>query len=115
MSLTQLNYSFPTHKKAAADAAEAAIAATESGDAEIAAEAALSFQRTAQQQTAMIQEELQRAQKLKQNLENAGVVVETIEGGDPIHVMKHLGKRNGCRSVFWRAGCWGNRGVQAIL
>ena len=29
--------------------------------------------------------------------------------------MRHLGKRNGYLSVVWRAGCWGERGVQAIL
>mmetsp|Transcript_22233 Transcript_22233/g.24596 ORF Transcript_22233/g.24596 Transcript_22233/m.24596 type:complete len:143 (+) Transcript_22233:93-521(+) len=29
--------------------------------------------------------------------------------------MRHLGKRNGYHSVVWRAGCWGERGVQAIL
>lgn len=56
-------------------------------------------------------------------------------GGDPIDVMKFLGKRNGYQSVVWRAGCkygkgkillvaishltqnsgWGERGVQAIM
>lgn len=29
--------------------------------------------------------------------------------------MNHLGKRNGYGTVVWRAGCWGDRGVRAIL
>lgn len=44
-----------------------------------------------------------------------GAVVELVDGGDPIDVMKHLGKRHGYQSVVWRAGCWGERGVQSIL
>jgi hypothetical protein len=44
-----------------------------------------------------------------------GTVVETLKGGDPIDVMNFLGKRSGYNSVVWRAGCWGERGVEAIL
>ena len=44
-----------------------------------------------------------------------GAVVETLSGGEPIDVMNHLGERNGYTSVVWRAGCWGNRGVESIL
>jgi hypothetical protein len=29
--------------------------------------------------------------------------------------MKHIGKRSGYNSVVWRAGCWGERGVKAIM
>jgi len=54
------------------------------------------------------------ALELKQKLANLGTVVETLGGGEPIDVMNHLGKRNGYSSVVWRAGCWGNRGVEAI-
>lgn len=54
-------------------------------------------------------------QQLRSKLESKGVVVETIEGGEPVDVMKHLGERNGLQTVVWRAGCWGQRGVQAIL
>ena len=54
-------------------------------------------------------------QSLKRRLEELGVIVETIEGGEPIDVMRHLGKRNGLQTVVWRAGCWGDRGVRAIL
>ena len=61
------------------------------------------------------QNELLSALNLKQKLLKMGVVVETISGGDPIDVMKHLGARNGYQSCVWRAGCWGNRGVQSIL
>jgi hypothetical protein len=47
--------------------------------------------------------------------EQYGVVVEAIEGGEPIDIMKHLGERNEMHSVIWRCGCWGERGVLAIL
>jgi len=30
-------------------------------------------------------------------------------------VMRHLGERNGLHAVVWRAGCWGERGVRAVL
>jgi hypothetical protein len=55
------------------------------------------------------------ALKLKRKLESLGTVVETLSGGEPVDVMSHLGIRNGYTSVVWRAGCWGNRGVQSIL
>ena len=29
--------------------------------------------------------------------------------------MNHLGRRHGYKAVAWRAGCWGERGVQSIL
>jgi hypothetical protein len=54
-------------------------------------------------------------QDLKSQLLRRGVKVETLSGGQPIDVMKHLGKRNGYKAVVWRAGCWGERGVRAIL
>jgi len=54
------------------------------------------------------------SQELKQRLTNLGVKVEVLKGGEPIDVMNHLGKRNGYKSVVWRAGCWGERGVKAI-
>jgi hypothetical protein len=54
-------------------------------------------------------------QDLKSKLVNMGVRVEIIKGSEPIDVMNHLGKRSGYSSVVWRAGCWGNRGVDAIL
>jgi hypothetical protein len=55
------------------------------------------------------------ALELKRKLIDLGATVETLSGGEPIDVMKHLGQRNGYTSVVWRAGCWGNRGVQSIL
>lgn len=55
------------------------------------------------------------ALELKRKLIDLGAKVETLNGGEPIDVMKHLGQRNGYTSVVWRAGCWGNRGVQSIL
>jgi hypothetical protein len=62
-----------------------------------------------------IQGEIQKTQDLKQRLVNLGVKVEVIKGCNPIDVMEHLGKRSGYNSVVWRAGCWGNSGVEAIL
>lgn len=62
-----------------------------------------------------IQKEIQTSQDLKHRLISMGVKVETIKGSDPLDVMNHLGKRSGYKSVVWRAGCWGNRGVDAIL
>ena len=62
-----------------------------------------------------IQKEIQKTQDLKQRLMKLGVKVEVLKGSQPIDVMKHLGKRSGYSSVVWRAGCWGNRGVEAIL
>ena len=104
--------------KAAALAAEAALKAKEaieSGDAEAAAEAAVMHQKAALAATEVVQSEMQRTQDLKQKLTDMGVVVEVIKGGDPIDVMNHVGRRNGYKAVVWRAGCWGERGVQSIL
>mmetsp|Transcript_19826 Transcript_19826/g.34144 ORF Transcript_19826/g.34144 Transcript_19826/m.34144 type:complete len:765 (+) Transcript_19826:231-2525(+) len=104
--------------KAAAAAAEAsakAKAAIETGDAELAAEAALECQQAAMASNDFIQKEIQKTQDLKQRLIKLGVKVEVLKGAQPIDVMKHLGKRSGYNSVVWRAGCWGNRGVEAIL
>lgn len=103
---------------AAASAAEAsakAKAAIETGDAELAAEAALECQRAAMASNDFIQKEIQKTQDLKQKLTELGAKVEVIKGSQPIDVMEHLGKRSGYNSVVWRAGCWGNRGVEAIL
>lgn len=59
--------------------------------------------------------ELLETQNLRKSLTDLGVKVETIKGGEPIDVMTHLGQRSGYESIVWRAGCWGNRGVKAIL
>lgn len=101
--------------KAAAKAALATKEAIETGEAESAAEAAMEYQSAALAATEMIQKELSRTLAIKQKLQSFGVVVETLNGKDPLDVMKHLGKRNGYGSVVWRAGCWGQRGVQSIL
>lgn len=89
--------------------------AIETGDAESAAEAAISCQQLAAAATEVVQKRLMATLNLKQELIKLGVVVDTLSGGDPIDVMNHLGKRNGYESVVWRAGCWGNRGVESIL
>lgn len=89
--------------------------AIETGKAESAAEAAMEYQSAALKATEMIQNELSKILARKQKLQSYGVIVETLNGRDPIDVMKHLGKRNGYGSVVWRAGCWGTRGVQSII
>jgi hypothetical protein len=101
--------------KAAAEVSQKALDALETGDAAAAAEAAIEFKSLAIQSTQTIQRELESMQSLQRKLEELGVVVETIEGGEPVDVMRHLGKRNGIETVVWRAGCWGDRGVRAIL
>ena len=104
--------------EAAAAAAKAALAAQEaieSGDAESAAKAALEGQQVAFAASELAQKELMRTLELKRKMSDMGIVVETLNGGEPIDVMRHLGKRNGYQSVVWRAGCWGNRGVKSIL
>jgi len=103
--------------KAAAAAAEAsakAKSALETGDAELAAEAALECQKAAMASNEFIQKEIQKTQDLKQRLIKLGARVEVLKGSKPIDVMNHLGKRSGYHSVVWRAGCWGGRGVEAI-
>lgn len=100
---------------AASRAATAALEAIETGDAETAAKAALEGQQAAAVASELAQKELMRTLELKQKLTSMGTIVETLNGGEPIDVMKHLGRRNGYKSVVWRAGCWGNRGVQSIL
>lgn len=99
----------------AAAAAQAAAAAIESGDASKAAEAAIECQNSAEASMQVVLKELQEIQGLKSKLESFGVVVEMIEGGDPIDVMKHIGERNGYSTVVWRAGCWGTHGSTAVL
>jgi pyrimidine deaminase RibD-like protein len=101
--------------QAAARAAAAAQEAIETGDAESAAKAALEGQQAAVVAFELAQKELMRTLELKQKLTGMGAIVETLNGGEPIDVMKHLGRRNGYESVVWRAGCWGNRGVDSIL
>lgn len=101
--------------EAAAKAALATKEAIETGEAESAAEAAMEYHSAALKATEMIQEELSKTLERKQQLQSFGVVVETLNGRNPIDVMEHLGKRNGYGSVVWRAGCWGQRGVQSIL
>ena len=100
---------------AAAEAAARASAAIDSGDAAECAQAALECQKVAQDSMEFVKKELMVSTELRRKFEAKGVKVESIEGGEPIDIMKHLGKRSGHRSVVWRAGCWGERGVRAIL
>lgn len=101
--------------QAAAQAAQAATEAIETGDAESSAEAAIECQEAAQAATELIQKELMATLELKQKVMKLGAKVETLIGGEPIDVMKFLGKRSGYNSVVWRAGCWSNRGVKSII
>jgi len=103
---------------AAAEAAKAATLAQEailSSDAEVAAEAALASQNAAETANAFLQKQVQKQLDLREALTSRGVLVENLKGGDPIDVMNHLGERSGYEAVVWRAGCWGGRGVQAIM
>ena len=113
-ALTAANAAAEAAKKAA-EAAEMARVAIATGDAEKAAEAALHCQVAALEATQVLQKEMQQSQELKQRLINLGAKVEVIKGRQPIDVMNHLGKRNGYDAVMWRAGCWGERGVDAIM
>uniref|UniRef100_A0A7R9WXI1 Uncharacterized protein n=1 Tax=Craspedostauros australis TaxID=1486917 RepID=A0A7R9WXI1_9STRA len=61
------------------------------------------------------QKQLMETQGLKRRLQSFGVIVETLDGSKPIDVMEHIGKHNEHRNVVWRAGCWANRGVSAVL
>ena len=101
--------------EAASAAARAALEAVESGDAANAAEAAVAAQQAAFAATEYVHSVMTEGQQLKRQLANQGVVIETLSGGEPVDVMKHLGKRSGYKSVVWRAGCWGERGVKSIL
>jgi len=101
--------------KKAAEAASAALDAIETGDAAEAAQSAIEFQKAAFEQTRMIHKQLETAQELKNRLLEQGVIVESVEGGEPVDVLRHLGKRSGLKTVVWRAGCWGDRGVRSIL
>mmetsp|Transcript_4136 Transcript_4136/g.6013 ORF Transcript_4136/g.6013 Transcript_4136/m.6013 type:complete len:755 (+) Transcript_4136:327-2591(+) len=99
----------------AAEAAQCAKEAIESGEAELAAEAAIRCQQAALAATTLLQKEMQISQDLKQKLISLGAKVEVMRGKEPVDVMNHLGKTNGYTSVVWRAGCWGQRGVRAIV
>ena len=99
----------------ASKAAQLAKDAIESGEAEMAAEAAIKCQQAALSATTILQKEMQISQDLKQRLFDMGAKVEVMRGKEPIDVMNHLGKKNGYTSVVWRAGCWGTRGVEAII
>jgi pyrimidine deaminase RibD-like protein len=105
----------------AAAAAEAATAAIESSKAvrgvnrlkAARKEAEVLQQKLAELQLLKLQ--ILKVQILKRNLEDRGVIVEAIEDGEPVDVLKHLGAESGLQNVVWRAGCWGERGVRAIL
>jgi len=101
--------------KMAADAAQRAAEAIELGEAADAAELALEAQKAAEKARDDVLGELSHTQEIKSKLQSMGVIIESIDGKEPIDVMNHLGKRNGMQSVVWRAGCWGDRGVKAIL
>jgi hypothetical protein len=99
----------------AAKAAQSAKDAIESGDAELAAEAAIECQQAALAATFELQKDMKTSQDLKQKLVSMGAKIEVMRGKEPVDVMNHLGKKNGYTSVVWRAGCWGTRGVKAIV
>lgn len=99
----------------AAAAAQAALEAVETGDVTKATEIAKESRAKAEAAAQAIQKQLDDIQEIRTKLQGMGAVVETLEGREPIDVMKYLGEKNGLYTVVWRAGCWGNRGVRAIL
>ena len=101
--------------KATALFAETSVSAPESPEGVKDAIEAIRNLRLAHAQAEAAGKRLLDYQTIRKNLESKGVIVETIEDGEPIDVMKHLGERSGIQAVVWRAGCWGDRGVRAIL
>jgi pyrimidine deaminase RibD-like protein len=99
----------------AAEAALLAAAAIRPGDAARAAEIALECQKSAQASADFVMKELHASTEMRRKLEALGVIVESIEGGDPIDVVNYLGEQYGMHSVVWRAGCWGERGVRIVM
>ena len=94
--------------------AELACEAAESGDAELAASAAEEALRIATEAAAVVKREMDTILEIRSKLESLGVVIETVPGTRPIDVMKYLGTKNEYSLVVWRAGCWGERGVESI-
>ena len=92
-----------------------AAAAIGSGNATQAADAALECQKSAEESLLFVQKELESSIALRRSFEEKGVMVDAIQGGEPVEVLQHIGERDGLHSVVWRAGCWGQRGVQAIM
>ncbi|GMH99660.1 hypothetical protein TrVE_jg333 [Triparma verrucosa] len=100
--------------KLAMEAAERALEAAESGDAEIAADAAAKAQGVAEEAAKATKKEMDKISEIRNRLEEMGTTVETLSGGRPRDVMQYLGDKNSYELVVWRAGCWGERGVESI-
>lgn len=99
----------------AAEAAALAVTAILPADVARATEMAIECQKTAQASADVVLKELRATSEVRRKLEAKGVIIDSIEGKEPIDVMKHLGSMHGVHSVIWRAGCWGERGVRMIL
>ena len=100
--------------KRAAEAAEAAADAAESGDTQKAMQAAEMEMKVAEDYLKSVKVEMEKTQAVRRELESRGCTVESIKGTRPNDVMKHLGEVHKYRMVVWRAGCWGDRGIESI-
>jgi len=100
--------------KMAMEAAERALEAAESGDAEVASDAASKAQQVAEEAAKATKKEMDKIVKIRRKLEEMGTVVESLPGSRPRDVMQYLGDKNNYELVVWRAGCWGERGVESI-
>ncbi len=101
--------------RVAAEAAERAMEAAESGDAEAASQATEKARIMAEEAARVAQEEMDKIILIRERLENDfNCKVEVLPGGRPIDVMQYLGDTSSYKMVIWRAGCWGEKGVQSI-
>ena len=99
--------------RAAADAAESAAEAAATGDVEKASKAAAAAMKIAEAGALAAKTAMEGIMERRRRLEEMGCRVESVGGGRPRDVMEHLG-REGKSLVVWRAGCWGEKGVQSI-
>ena len=99
--------------RAAAKAAEMAADAAETGDADKASKAASDALKIAKAGAKVAKKEMDSIMDARKHLESLGCTVSTVPGSRPRDVMEHLGEE-GKKLVVWRAGCWGERGVQSI-
>jgi hypothetical protein len=99
----------------AANAAQLALEAAVTADASLAARAAKAAEEITKSSMEKTMEFMQSVLDCKSMLEKKGVVVETLPSGRPVDIMKFLGDKSAYKLVVWRAGCWGEKGVESIL
>lgn len=87
----------------AADAAALVDAAMDAGDFDQAAEFAQVVQAASQRETELMEAEVRKIIDLQLYFEDMGVRVDTMDEGEPVDVLKHLGETSGHQFVVWRA------------